>query len=67
MISLENNKVNGILGFIKYSDNKSDIATVMWKSLKNKSRLKLNTLDNFLNSDRFIGVGFLLPSRGIAE
>ena len=34
VISLEDNKINGILGFIKYSDNKSDIATVIWKALK---------------------------------
>jgi hypothetical protein len=37
IISLEDNKINGVLGFIKYSDNKSDVATVIWKALKNDS------------------------------
>ena len=35
VISLEDNEINGVLGFIKYSDNNSDIATVIWKALKN--------------------------------
>ena len=36
VISLdENNEINGTLGFIKYDNNKSDIATVIWKVLKN--------------------------------
>ena len=34
VISLEDNKINGVLGFIKYSDYNSDIATVVWKALK---------------------------------
>jgi N-acetylglutamate synthase-like GNAT family acetyltransferase len=34
VISLEDNIINGVLGFIKYSDDKSDIATVIWKALK---------------------------------
>ena len=34
VISLEDNKINGTLGFIKYSDNNSDLATVIWKALK---------------------------------
>lgn len=34
VISLENNTINGVLGFIKYSDINSDIATVIWKALK---------------------------------
>lgn len=36
-ISIENNKINGVLGFIKYSNIASDIATVIWKALKSKS------------------------------
>jgi len=38
VISLEDNKINGILGFIKYSENNSDIATVLWKTLKSDAR-----------------------------
>ncbi len=34
VISYKNNKINGILGFIKYSQKDSDIATVMWMVLK---------------------------------
>ena len=37
VISLENNIINGVLGFIKYSESNSDIATVIWKALKSNS------------------------------
>jgi len=38
VISLESGKINGILGFIKYSENNSDIATALWKALKSDAR-----------------------------
>ncbi len=59
VISLENNKINGLLGFIKYSDNNSDIATVIWKALKSNTNPMLGIeLLEFLRSHEEYNIVF---------
>ena len=41
VLSLEDNKINAVLGFIKHSDSKSDIATVIWKALQSNANSML--------------------------
>jgi len=59
VISLENNKINGVLGFIKYSNSISDIAIVIWKALKSNTNLMLGIeLLQFLRNDKRYNVVF---------
>lgn len=55
VISLEDNKINGVLGFIKYSDNNSDLATVIWKALKsdNNPMLGIELLELLRNHKEY--------------
>jgi len=59
VISLEDNKINGVLGFIKYSDNNSDIATVIWKVLKSDTNPMLGIeLLEFLRNNKEYNIVF---------
>ncbi len=55
VISLEDNEINGVLGFIKYSNNDSDIATVVWKALKSETNpmLGIELLEFLRNSNNY--------------
>ena len=60
VISLEGGKINGVLGFIKYSENNSDLATVIWKVLKNDTNPMLGIeLLEFLRNHG-LGLGYRL-------
>jgi len=59
VISLEDDEINGVLGFIKYSKNNSDIATVIWKALKSNNNPMLGIeLLEFLRHDKKYNVVF---------
>jgi len=59
VISLDDNKINGVLGFIKYSDNNSDIATVIWKALKSETNPMLGIeLLEFLRNHKEYNIVF---------
>ena len=61
VISLEDNKINGTLGFIKYSDNNSDLATVIWKALKSHTNPMLGIeLLEFLRNHKEYNIVFSL-------
>jgi len=61
VISSEGNKINGVLGFIKYSDKNSDIATVIWKALKSDTNPMLGIeLLEFLRNHKRYNVVFSL-------
>ena len=52
VIAIDNNEIKGVLGFIKYSNEKSDVATVIWKALKNNNQpmLGIELLEFLRNS-----------------
>lgn len=64
VISLKDNKINAILGFIKYSQDKSDVATVLWKVIKNENPMLGIELLNFLRESNEYNIVF---SPGINE
>lgn len=59
VLSIEDNKINGILGFIKYTEGHSDIATVIWKTLKSEANPMLGVqLLNFLRNHNEFNIVF---------
>lgn len=53
IISIDHNKINGILGFINYGGEIADVFTVMWKTLKTSPLLVGKKLYDFLISQNF--------------
>jgi len=59
VISYDGDKINGVLGFIKYSEDNSDVATVIWKALKSDTNPMLGIeLLEFLRSSSEYKVAF---------
>ena len=70
VIAIEENKIIGVLGFIKSSDRNSDVATVIWKALKSSSNPMLGIeifdfLRNYKNYNILFSPGINAKTIGI--
>ena len=55
VLSYDEDKINGVLGFIKYSGDNSDVATVIWKALKSDTNpmLGIELLEFLRNNSEY--------------